>query len=181
MSHNPSLRPTSSHFVLLVDCRNNHMLDGVICPCPSRQFADPQRQSHQWRYSGRHSPLRICGPHSPDGCPAWGASQHHTPHPDYTRPTSHLLITSIGTGPAHYRQKRFQRFESSWSSALRMVPKKDTGWRPNHFRLLSHMSHAWLLPPAFWLFLLLQDRSTINNQHGDRKDNTIILTNGHWQ
>jgi hypothetical protein len=49
-----------SHFGLLVDCKKqppagrSHF---VVCLCPSCEFADSQRESHQWRFFRRHSSL----------------------------------------------------------------------------------------------------------------------------
>jgi hypothetical protein len=82
-----------SHFSLLMDCRNNRLVDGVtVCSCPSRQLADPQRESHQWRstpsLSFRTSPAPL------------ESSARCAPTPSTTfrlhQPASHLPTTSTG-------------------------------------------------------------------------------------
>jgi hypothetical protein len=66
----------------------------VVCTGPSGKLADPQRQDHHWRHTGRQPPRRIPGPHSPSRSPARSAPQHLPSLPDYTRPTGHMPATA---------------------------------------------------------------------------------------
>jgi hypothetical protein len=130
------------HFVLLVDCRNNRLLDGVTSlsvpaqaasalipsvktiigdtPIDSllAEFPDPTRPARMQR-EVRHNTV----PHI-----------RTTPGPPVAcrlrRLAPDQVIISKAEFEAMLRDDTSRRSESSWSSALHIVPKNDNGWRP---------------------------------------------------
>jgi cleavage and polyadenylation specificity factor subunit 1 len=130
-----------SHFGLLADFRNNRLLDGVTSLSTPAQAASSQVPSAK----------TIVGGTTVDSLLA--------EFPDLTRPTGarrevrHNSVDHIRTVPgppvtcrprlapdrltiakaefdAMLREGTARHSESSWSSALHIVPKKDNGWRP---------------------------------------------------
>ena len=124
-----------SHYGLLVDCRNNHLLDGVTSLPTPGLIAPPSVPSVEV----------IAGSMPPDSLleefpgltkPAWS-------HREVQHNTMHNICTTSGP-PVACRPRRLavakaefdamlwdgtvRRAEGPWSSAL--VPKKDSGWRP---------------------------------------------------
>jgi hypothetical protein len=131
-----------SHFGLLVDCRNNRLLDGVTSlsvpaqaasalipsvktiigetPIDSllAEFPDltgPARVQREVRHNTVHYIRTTPGP--PVTCRPWRLA------PD-------RLTIAKAEFEAMLRDGTARRSESSWSSALHIVPKKDNGWRP---------------------------------------------------
>jgi hypothetical protein len=98
-----------SHFGLLVDCRNNRLLDGVTSLFVPAQAAASLILSVTTITGGTavQSPRRIPGLHSPRRSPAVAKAEFHAMLRDSTASLS----------------------ESSWSSVLHIVPK-DNGWHP---------------------------------------------------
>jgi hypothetical protein len=130
-----------SNFVLLVDCRNNRILDGITSLSAPAQMASP-----------RFASVKTIGGTAP-------ADDLFSEFPDLTRPsgvlrevrhnTVHHINTTTGP-PVFCRPRRLapdrltiakaefvmlkdgmsRRSDSSCSSALHLIPKKDSGWRP---------------------------------------------------
>jgi hypothetical protein len=111
----------------------------VIRTGPSRQRASPQRQDRHWRHTYRQHPRRIPGPQSPSRSPAH--VRHNTVHyirtipgPPVTCRPRRLAPNRLAIDKAEFdamlQDGTARRSESSWSSALHIVPKKDNGWCP---------------------------------------------------
>jgi hypothetical protein len=128
-----------AHFGLLVDCRNNSLLDGVTSLSTPAQAASTRTPSIKFISTGT------------------AVDSILKEFPDLTRPTgvqrevSHNTVHHIRTAPgqlvtcrprrlapdrfavakaefeAMVRDGTARRSESSWSSALHLVPKKDNG------------------------------------------------------
>jgi hypothetical protein len=94
-----------SYFVLLVDCRTNHLLDGVTSLSAPAQVASSQIPGVKFISGDTLGTLRISGPHSPHRSPARGSPQQRPLHQDYT---SHQPTTT-GTGLASHCQSRVRR------------------------------------------------------------------------
>ena len=140
-----------SHYGLLVDCRNNRLLDGVtslstpgliVPPCP-------QRKGHRRRHAPRQSPGGITGADKTNWEPSRSTSQHNTTHhirtthgPPVARAPRRLAPDRLAVVKAEFylmlRDSTARRAEGPWSSALHLVPKKDSGWSPcGHYRTLN--------------------------------------------
>jgi hypothetical protein len=131
-----------SHFGLLVDCRNNHLLDGVTSLSTPGHIAPPSVPSVKvigadalpdslleefpalTRPTGTHREVR----HN---------TAHHirtTPGPPVACRPRRLAPDRLAVAKAEFdamlRDGTARRAEGPWSSALHLVPKKDSGWRP---------------------------------------------------
>jgi hypothetical protein len=131
-----------SHFGLLVDCRNNHLLDGVTSLFTPGHIAPPSVPS-----------VKVIGADALtdsllEGFPA--LTRPTGIHREVRHNTAHHIRTSSGP-PVACRPRRLApdrlavakteldamlqdgtatRAEGPWSSALHLVPKIDSGWRP---------------------------------------------------
>jgi predicted aspartyl protease len=131
-----------SHFGLLVDCRNNRLRDGVTSMSAPAQ---PARTSvPSIKVISGSTPANDLLAEFPDLTRPTGAQReirhntvHHirtTPGPPTTcrprrLPPDRLAIAKTEFD-AMLRDGTARRSESSWSSALHLVQKKDNGWRP---------------------------------------------------
>jgi hypothetical protein len=92
-----------SHYGLLVDCRNNHLLDGghiFVNARPHRTTIGTQHENHRRRHAPRQSPGGIPGGDYPNRNPSWGVAQHHAPHWDNTRPAINLAAAWLWPRPS---------------------------------------------------------------------------------
>jgi hypothetical protein len=131
-----------SHFGLLVDCKNNRLLDGVTSLSAHAQAASSQTPSVT--VIGGGSSVETLLSEFPDHiCPTGVQREvrhntvHHirtTPGPTFTCRPRRLAPDRLAIAKAEFdvmsREGTARRSESSWSSALHIVPKKDNCWRP---------------------------------------------------
>jgi len=131
-----------SHYGLLVDCRNNRLLDGVKSLSTEGLIA-PQAISSVKVVAGGTPPDELL-----EEFP--GLTKPTGSHREVRHNTTHLIRTTPGP-PAACRPRRLapdrlavakaefdamlkdgttRRAEGPWSSALHLMPKKDRGWRP---------------------------------------------------
>jgi transposase InsO family protein len=130
-----------SHFGLLVDCKNNRLLDAVTSSAPA-QAASSQTPSVKV-ISGVSSVDTLLS-EFPDLIRPTGVQRevrhntiHHirtTPDPPVTCRPRRLAPDRLAIAKAEFdamlRDGTARRSESSWSSALHIVPKKVNGWHP---------------------------------------------------
>lgn len=131
-----------SHFNLLVDCRNNRLLDGITSLFTQGNSATPSVPSIK----------AIANDATPDSLLAEFPSltrptgiqrevHHNTTHHIRTTPGPPVACRPRRLAPdrlavakaefdAMLRDGTARRAEGPWSSALHLVPKKDSGWRP---------------------------------------------------
>jgi cleavage and polyadenylation specificity factor subunit 1 len=131
-----------SHYGLLVDCRNNRLLDGVTSLSTPGFIAPPSVPNVKVIAGGTPTDALLeefPGLMRPTGC-----------HREVRHNKRHHIRTTPGP-PVACRPRRFapdrlsvakdefdamlqdgtaRRAEGPWSSALHLVPKKDSGWRP---------------------------------------------------
>jgi hypothetical protein len=131
-----------SHFGLLVDCRNNRLLDGVTSLSSPAQPSNSLMPSVKTISSG--TPVDSLLAEFPDLTrPAriQREVRHNTVHHIRTIPGPLVTCRPQGLPPdrlaiakaefeAMLRDGTAHRSESSWSSGLHIMPKKDNGWRP---------------------------------------------------
>jgi hypothetical protein len=130
-----------SHYGLLVDCRNNHLLDEVTSFSSPAQPANSLIPSVKTISSG--TPVDSFLAEFPDFTRPAGVQRevsHNTVHHIRTIPGSPVTCRPRRLAPdriaiakaaieAMLRDGTARRSDSSWSSALHIVPK-DNGWRP---------------------------------------------------
>jgi hypothetical protein len=131
-----------AHFGLLVDCRNNRLLDGTT------SLSSQARTAHTFIPSvktiGGGAPmddLLAEFPHLTRSAVIPRDVRYNTVHHIRTTPGPPVTCRPRCLAPdrldiakaefdAMLRDGTARRSESSWSSALHLVPKKDNGWRP---------------------------------------------------
>jgi hypothetical protein len=133
--------------------RRGHQCRGHFADYPSqtRQPDDSKREGHQYRYVDRHSCFRVSGPHSSLWSSARSTPQHGPPHLDYRprRLAPDRLKIAKADFDAVVRDGTARPSESSWSSALHIVPKKDNGWVPcGDYRALNARTIPTAIPFA---------------------------------
>jgi cleavage and polyadenylation specificity factor subunit 1 len=130
-----------SHFGLLVDCRNNRLLDGVTSLSAPAQAASSQIPSVKNITGGIPNDSLLAEFQDlihPAG--VQGEVHHSTVHHIGMIPGSSVTCRPRRLAPerlaiakaefdAILRDGTARRTESSWSSAIHIVPKKDNGWR----------------------------------------------------
>jgi hypothetical protein len=131
-----------SHFGLLVDCRNNHLFNGVASLSASAQAASSQIPSVKVVSGGTSVDalvsefLDLIRPTGVQREVRFNAAHHigTTPGPPVTCRPRRLAPNRLTIAKAEFdavlRDGRARHSESSWSSALHIVPKKDNDWRP---------------------------------------------------
>jgi hypothetical protein len=140
-----------SHFGLLLECRNNRLLDGVTLLSIPAQAASALVLSVNTVTGGTQiGSIFAEFPYCTRPAGVQLEVRHNTPsHPDYTWPSGHLPTTATGTGSAPYCQSRVRRHVAGWhSSPLREflvfgTPHltKDNGWRPcGDYRALNSLT-----------------------------------------
>jgi len=130
------------HYGLLVDCRNNRLLDGITSMSTPGLTAPPSYPNVKI----------IAGGPQPDSLLEEfpGLTKPAGTHREVRHNKAHHIRTTPGP-PAAFRPRRLapdsmaiakaefdamlrdgtaRRAEGPWSSALHLVPKKDNGWRP---------------------------------------------------
>jgi hypothetical protein len=131
-----------SHFGLLVDCRNNRLLDGITSLSVPAQAANALVPSIKTITDG--TPIDSILAEFPDLTRPAGVQReihHHTVHNIRTTPGPPVTCRPRRLAPdrlaiakaefdAMLQDGTAHRSESSWSSALHIVPKKYNGWRP---------------------------------------------------
>jgi hypothetical protein len=131
-----------SHFGLLVDCRNNRLLDGVTSLSTTAHAASALIQSIKTISDG--TPVDSLLAEFPDLTRPAGVQRevrHNTVHqiraipglPVTCRPrrlAPDRLAIAKAEFEAMLRDGTAHRSESSWSSALHIMLKKDNGWCP---------------------------------------------------
>jgi cleavage and polyadenylation specificity factor subunit 1 len=131
-----------AHFGLLVVCRNNRLLDGTTSSSAPAQAA--QMPIASVKTIGGGAPVDDLIAEFPEltrpsGIPR--KARHNTLHHIRTTPGSPVTCRPRRLAPGQFaiakvefyatlRDGMTRRSESSWSSALHLVPKKDNGWRP---------------------------------------------------
>jgi cleavage and polyadenylation specificity factor subunit 1 len=131
-----------ANFGLLVDCKNNRLLDGTTSlstPAQSAQTAIPSVKT-----IGSGTPTEDLLAEFPDLTRPTGIQRdvrhntvHHirtTPGPPVACRPRRLAPDRLAVAKAEFdamlRDGTARRAEGPWSSALHLVPKKDGGWRP---------------------------------------------------
>jgi hypothetical protein len=131
-----------THFGLLVDCRNNRLLDNVTSLSTPAQAASPRIASIEVTNTGTPVDALLSDEFSdlirPSGVRR--DVQHNTIHirttpgPPVTCRPRRLAPDRLKVAKAQFdamvRDGTARPSESPWSSALHLVPKKDNGWRP---------------------------------------------------
>jgi hypothetical protein len=131
-----------SHFGLLVDCRNNRLLDGVTSLSAPAEAASTQVASVKTITGG--TPVDSLLAQFPELIRPAGFQRqvrHSTVHHIRTVPGLPVTCRPRRLAPdrlaiakaefdAMLREDTARRSKSSWSSVLHIVPKKDNGWRP---------------------------------------------------
>ncbi|PNF34364.1 hypothetical protein B7P43_G15490 [Cryptotermes secundus] len=131
-----------SHFGLLVDCRNERLMDRVTTLSVQAQATSMQISSVKTNTGG--TPIESLISEFPDLIrPARvqrkvrHSTVHHIrtiPGPPVTCRPRRLAPDRLAIAKSEFdvmlRDGTARRSESSWSSALHVVPKKDNGWRP---------------------------------------------------
>jgi cleavage and polyadenylation specificity factor subunit 1 len=131
-----------SHFGFLVDCKNNRLLDAVTSLSAPAQAASSQTPSGKM-ISGGTSVDTLLSEFldliRPTGVQreVHHNTAHHirtTPGPTVTCRPRRLVPDRLAIAKAEFdamlKDGTARPSESSWSSALHIVPKKDNGWRP---------------------------------------------------
>jgi hypothetical protein len=161
-----------THFALLVDCRNKRLLDNVTSLSTPAQPTSLQISSIKILRTSTwvdallsEFPDLIC----PSGVQR--AVQHSTVHHNQATPGTPVTCRPRRLAPdrleitkaefdAMVRDGTARPSESSWSSALHLVPKKDNGWRPcGDYRALNSRTildcypvrHIHDFPSTLWL------------------------------
>jgi hypothetical protein len=131
-----------SHFGLLVDCRNSRLLDGVTSLFAPAKTASAHIPSVKTISDG--TPVDSLLAEFPDLTRPAGIQRevrHNTVHhirtipgPPVTCRPRRLAPDRLAIAKAEFeamlRDGTARRSESSWSSAIHIVPKKDNGSRP---------------------------------------------------
>jgi cleavage and polyadenylation specificity factor subunit 1 len=131
-----------SHFGLLVDCRNNRLLDGVTSL--SAQAKPASSAIPSVKLISTRTEVDSIISEFPDLTRPTGVQRevrHKTVHHIRTAPGQPVTCRPRRLAPdqlavakaefeAKVRDGTARRSESFWSSALHLVPKKDNGWRP---------------------------------------------------
>jgi cleavage and polyadenylation specificity factor subunit 1 len=131
-----------THFGLLIDCRSNRLLDGVTSLSTPAQAATLPVLSV--KTISDSTPVDSLLGEFPDLTRPAGVqreARHNTVHHIRTVPGSPVTCRPRRLAPdrlaiakadfdSMLREGTARRSESSWSSALHIVPKKDNGWRP---------------------------------------------------
>jgi cleavage and polyadenylation specificity factor subunit 1 len=131
-----------ANFSLLVDCRNNRILDGITTLSAPAQTASTPCPSV--KTIGSTTPVDELFNEFPDLTRPSGTPRdvrHNTVHHIKTTPGPPVscrprrlapdrLAIAKGEFDTMLKDGTARRSNSSWSSALHLVPKKDNGWRP---------------------------------------------------
>jgi hypothetical protein len=131
-----------SYFGLLVDCKSNRLLDAVTALSAPAQAASSRTPSVKVISGG--STVDTLFSEFADLIRPTGVQRevrHNTVHHIRTTPGQPVTCRPRRLAPdrltiakaefdAMLRDGTARRSESSWSSALHIVPKKDNGWRP---------------------------------------------------
>jgi len=130
------------HYGLLVDCRNNRLLDGFTS-LSTPGFNAPSSVPSV-KVIGGGTPLDSLLEEFPELTKPTGIHRevrHNTTHHIWTTPGPRVACRPRRLAPdrlavpkadidAMLRDGTARRAEGPWSSALHLVPKKDSGWRP---------------------------------------------------
>jgi cleavage and polyadenylation specificity factor subunit 1 len=131
-----------SHYGLLVDCRNNRLLDGVTSLSTPGLIAPPSVPSVKTIAEG--TPPDSLLKEFPELTTPTGIhrevrhnTMHHirtTPGPPVACCPRRLAPDRLAVAKAEFdamlQDGTARRAEDPWSSDLHLVPKKDSGWRP---------------------------------------------------
>jgi hypothetical protein len=169
-----------SHFGLLVDCRNNRLQDGITSLSVPAQAANALVPSVKTITDG--TPIDSILAETPDLTSPAGVQRevrHNTVHHIRTIPGPPVTCRPRRLAPdrltiakvefdAMFQDGTGRRSESSWSSALQIVPNKDKGWRPyGDYRALksrtipdSYLSVISMTTPTSFLALPSSPKST---------------------
>jgi len=167
-----------SHYGLLVDCRNNHLLDGVTSLSTPGFITPPSIPSVEVIVGGMPPDCLLeefpeltkpTGSH----CEVQHSTTHHirtTPGPPVAYHPRRLDPDRLAMAKTKFNavlQDGIARCaEGQWLSTLHLMPKKDSGWRPcGDYQALNARTipdrhpvpHIRLLPPPFRLYHLFQN------------------------
>ena len=171
-----------SNYELLVDCRNNRLLDGVTSlstphATPRRTTIGSTRQTHRRRHATREPSGGVSWTDQASREPSGDSAQHNTSHPHNNQPTSSLPPTPPGPRPFSRRQARVRTYaaERHCQTRGRLVvvrppsrAQEGQRWKPceeyralnasHHSTQISSPTHTGLFPPPFRLLHLFQNR-----------------------